>query len=176
MADMLRQHSFPGYLYMIDNGATTTWEHWNARRSRIHNCYNGIGSWFYQALGGIVGDPSQPAYRHFTIQPQLPDSLSFVRVLKPTPYGDITVDWKRSATTFDLRLTVPVGTTATVLCPEALHAESVEMAPRSLNRTGLVFNEKERNRKPDPEPVRFNPAEPIELNSGTHRLIFRLKK
>ena len=99
-----------------------------------------------------------------------------MRALKPTPYGDITVDWKRSASTFDLRLTIPVGTTATVLCPEALNAESVEMAPRSLNRSGLVFNEKERNRKPDPEPTRYNPTDPIELGSGTYRLIYRLKK
>ena len=176
MADMLRQHSFPGYLYMIDNGATTTWEHWNARRSRIHNCYNGIGSWFYQALAGIQGDTTKPAYRHFTIQPQLPDSLTFVRALKPTPYGDITIDWKRSRDTFDLRLIIPVGTTATVLCPEALKAVSVEMAAGRLNRTGPIFNEKERNRKPDPEPTRYNPAEPIELSSGTYRLIYRLKK
>lgn len=176
MADMLRQHSFPGYLYMIDNGATTTWEHWNARRSRIHNCYNGIGSWFYQALAGIQGDTTKPAYRHFTIQPQLPDSLTFVRALKPTPYGDITIDWKRSRDAFDLRLIIPVGTTATVLCPEALKAVSVEMAAGRLNRTGPIFNEKERNRKPDPEPTRYNPAEPIELSSGTYRLIYRLKK
>ena len=147
MADMLKQHSFPGYLYMIDNGATTTWEHWNARRSRIHNCYNGIGSWFYQALAGIQGDTSQSAYRHFFIQPQL-----------------------------DLRLTIPVGTTASVLCPRELNAESVEMAPKNLNRTGLVFNEKQRDRKPDPEPERYKPTEPIELSSGTYRLIYRLKK
>ena len=176
MADMLKQHSFPGYLYMIDNGATTTWEHWNARRSRIHNCYNGIGSWFYQALAGIQGDTSQSAYRHFFIQPQLPDCLTFVRALKPTPYGDIIVDWKRSQSTFDLRLTIPVGTTASVLCPRELNAESVEMAPKNLNRTGLVFNEKQRDRKPDPEPERYKPTEPIELSSGTYRLIYRLKK
>ncbi len=137
MADMLRQHSFPGYLYMIDNGATTTWEHWNARRSRIHNCYNGIGSWFYQALAGIVGDASRPGYRHFTIQPQLPDSLTFVRALKPTPYGDISVDWKRSASTFDLRLTIPAGTTATVLCPEARWhpPDSTAPAPSSTRKS-----------------------------------------
>lgn len=173
MADMLRQHSFPGYLYMIDNGATTTWEHWNARRSRIHNCFNGIGSWFYQALAGIQGDPQQPAYRHFTIQPQLPDSLTYVRALKPTPRGNISVEWKRSSSQFDLRLTIPVGSTATVLPPAGLHPTSVEMAPRSLNRTGPVFNVK---RKPDPEPEHYDPEAPIELPSGTYRLIYRMKK
>ena len=27
MATMLRQRDYPGYLYMIDNGATATWEY-----------------------------------------------------------------------------------------------------------------------------------------------------
>ena len=51
MYSILKKKDYPGYLYMLDNGATTTWEHWNGARSRIHNCYNGIGSWFYQAAG-----------------------------------------------------------------------------------------------------------------------------
>lgn len=50
---MLKKREYPGYLYMLDNGVTTTWEHWNGERSHIHNSYNGIGSWFYQALAGI---------------------------------------------------------------------------------------------------------------------------
>jgi len=57
MATILRQPDYPGYLYMINNGASTTWESWNGKRSRVHNCYNGIGIWFYQALAGT---PSRP--------------------------------------------------------------------------------------------------------------------
>ena len=45
---MLKKRDYPGYLYMIDNGATATWEYWSGERSRVHNCYNGIGTWFYQ--------------------------------------------------------------------------------------------------------------------------------
>ena len=44
--NMLKKRDYPSYLYMLDNGATTTWEHWNGERSHIHNCYNGIGSCF----------------------------------------------------------------------------------------------------------------------------------
>ena len=99
----------------------------------------------------------------------LGDFVSFGRLA-----CDIDVDIIKDA--FDLRLTIPVGTTATVLCPEALKAVSVEMAAGRLNRTGPVFKEKERNRKPDPELTRYNPAEPIELSSGTYRLIYRLRK
>ncbi len=68
MYSILKKKDYPGYLYMLDNGATTTWEHWNGARSRIHNCYNGIGSWFYQALGGILPDENFPGYRHLIIR------------------------------------------------------------------------------------------------------------
>ncbi len=107
MYGMLRQHSYPGYLYMIDHGATGTWEHWDAARSRMHNCYNGIGSWFYQALGGII--PDKPGYRHVILDPQIPKGLEKVEVTKETPYGTIVVrrDGRR------LHFELPVGVTAT---------------------------------------------------------------
>lgn len=116
MATLLRQPDYPGYLYMIDNGATTTWESWGCGmpgkedRSRVHNCYNGIGTWFYQALAGIRPDPEQPGYRHFFIDPQFCGGVEWVRASKPTPYGNITVQIEGDT----LKLTVPDGTTATV--------------------------------------------------------------
>ena len=36
---MLKKKDYPGYLYMIENGATTTWENWSNPRSYIHNCF-----------------------------------------------------------------------------------------------------------------------------------------
>ena len=176
MYDMLKQRSFPGYLYMIENGATTTWEHWNARRSRIHNCYNGIGSWFYQALAGIVPDEDKVAYRHFFIRPQMADGISFVRALQPTPYGDIKVEWNLSKATFDVRLTIPSGTTATLECPASLKAKVAEMPPTSLMRYGLIYNEKQRDRIDAPENEKFPATEPIQLQSGTYRIIYMLKE
>jgi alpha-L-rhamnosidase len=171
MYDMLKQRSFPGYLYMIENNATTTWEHWNARRSRIHNCYNGIGSWFYQALAGIVPDESQPAYRHFYIRPQMADGINFVRALKPTPYGDIMVDWNLSEQTFDIRLTIPPGTTSTLEVPACLKCKEAEMPPTSLMRYGLIYNENQREKKTDTPPTILDATKPIELESGTYRIV-----
>ncbi len=105
---MLKQHSYPGYLYMIDNGATGTWEHWDAARSRLHNCFNGVGSWFYQALGGII--PDEPGYRHISLNPQIPEGLEKVAVTQETPYGTITVCREGRNLHFEL----PVGISATV--------------------------------------------------------------
>lgn len=116
MATMLRQEDYPGYLNMINQGATTTWESWDCGRpgkedrSRVHNCYNGIGTWFYQALAGIRPDPGQPGYRHYFIDPQSCGGVEWVRASNPTPYGNITVQIEGDT----LKLTVPDGTTATV--------------------------------------------------------------
>ena len=106
---LLKQHGYPGYLHMLDNGATGVWEHWDGRRSHLHNCYNGIGSWFYQGLGGII--PDEPGYRHVTIDPQVPEGLEWVKVSQETPYGTIRV--YRHGDTLEGEL--PVGVTATVL-------------------------------------------------------------
>lgn len=117
MATMLRQRDYPGYLYMIDNGATATWEYWSGERSRVHNCYNGVGLWFYQGLGGIVPDPSAPAYSHFYIDPQLPEGVEWVDVTKETPYGTVAVKWRRDDTGVIYDMIIPSGTQATVIPP-----------------------------------------------------------
>ena len=116
MATILRQEDYPGYLNMINQGATTTWESWDCGRpgkedrSRVHNCYNGIGIWFYQALAGIRPDPEQPGYKHFFVDPQPCEGVDWVRCTKPTQYGDIRVEINDNV----LRLIVPEGATATL--------------------------------------------------------------
>ena len=116
MATLLRQPDYPGYLHMINQGATTTWESWDCGRpgkedrSRVHNCYNGIGIWFYQALAGIRPDPAHPGYKHFFIDPQPCEGISHVLATKPTVYGDIRVEINGNK----LNVTVPNGTTATL--------------------------------------------------------------
>jgi alpha-L-rhamnosidase len=118
MYSMLKKKDYPGYLYMLENGATTTWEHWNGARSRIHNCYNGIGSWFYQAVGGIQPDERSPGYRHFVINPQVAEGVTWANTSKETPYGTVSVKWKIEDKLFRMDMEIPVGSTASVAIPE----------------------------------------------------------
>ncbi len=118
MYKMLKKREYPGYLYMIDNGADFTWEHWNGARSRVHNCYNGIGSWFYQALAGITPDQEHPGYRHIIIRPQIVDGIDWVKTSKDTPYGRLMVNWEKRADKFVMEVTIPVGSTATLYLPD----------------------------------------------------------
>ena len=127
MATILRQEDYPGYLYMIKHGATTTWESWDCGRpgkedrSRVHNCYNGIGIWFYQALAGIRPDPEQPGYKHFFVDPQPVEGVDWVRATKPTPYGTIRVEIDVAT----LKLSVPQGLSAT-LFPGTPHERTLQ--------------------------------------------------
>jgi len=131
MATILRQPDYPGYLNMINQGSSTTWESWDCGRpgkedrSRVHNCYNGIGIWFYQALAGIRPDPERPGYTHFFVDPQPCNGVDWVHSTKPLADDTITVEINYSHTGTSTNTStaapagtmivhVPYGTTATV--------------------------------------------------------------
>jgi len=117
--NILKKRDYPGYLHMIDNGASTTWEYWSGERSRIHNCYNGVGQWFYQAVGGIRTDEENPGYKHFYIEPQIPTGVTWAKTKIDSPYGVISVNWeKSSADKMTMKVDVPVGCKATVILPQ----------------------------------------------------------
>lgn len=118
MYKMLKQPDYPGYLHMINNNATTTWEYWNGERSRVHNCYNGIGNWFYQAVGGIRVDDTKPGYQHVFIDPQIPQGVTWANTTKESPYGTIIVNWKLKENNRIMHIVLPVGVEASVAVPE----------------------------------------------------------
>lgn len=122
-----RNNALTNTLTQSHNNAFTTWESWDCGRpgkedrSRVHNCYNGIGIWFYQALAGIRPDPEQPGYKHFFIDPQPCPGVDWVKCTKPTLYGDIKVEIRSGK----LKVVVPYGTTATVF-PSTPRERTVE--------------------------------------------------
>lgn len=122
---MLKKKDYPGYLYMIENGATTTWEEWENPRSCIHNCFNGIGSWFYEAVGGIRMDVNYPAFQKVIIQPQIPEGITWANTTRETPFGPIVVNWKLENSKFNMQVEIPVGSTAKIIIPENIQNYSL---------------------------------------------------
>ena len=115
---MLKKKTYPGYLYMLENGATTTWEHWNGARSRIHNCYNGVGQWFYQSVGGIRQIDGKTAYSEFLIDPQIPTGITWAKTQIETPKGLVRVHWEILGNQMKMNIEVPVGSIAKVNYPK----------------------------------------------------------
>lgn len=117
MYSMLKKQDYPGYLHMINNGATATWEYWSGERSRVHNCYNGIGTWFYRAIGGIIPDETSPGYRHIYINPQISEGVTWAQTTKESPYGTIAVKWEVKDNKQTMHISLPVGVKATLSVP-----------------------------------------------------------
>ena len=138
---ILKKRDYPGYLYMIDNGATATWEYWSGERSRVHNCYNGIGTWFYQAVGGIRPDEAAPGYRHVYIDPQIPNGVTWAKTTKESPYGTIIVNWELKNRLLNLQVSVPSGTTATVCIPDAAVSCKMNKKKVSVEKKTIAVEE-----------------------------------
>lgn len=124
---MLKKRDYPGYLYMMDHGATLTWEEWDGERSQLHNCYNSVGSWFMQALTGICPDEDEPGYKHVIIRPQWVEGITWVKASKETPLGTVESAWKYEEDQFSWDLVIPVGCRATVYLPNGF--DHVELSP-----------------------------------------------
>jgi alpha-L-rhamnosidase len=114
---MTSQTDFPGWGYMLAQGATTSWEDWRGRQSNIHDTLISIGSWFIQGIGGIRIDPNAPGFQHFLVKPALVGDLTFARTSYQSIHGQIVSDWKIENGMLHMDVTVPAGTTATVYVP-----------------------------------------------------------
>jgi alpha-L-rhamnosidase len=122
--EIATQKDYPGWGYMIEQGATTIWELWNgntadpAMNSGNHVMQIGdLGIWMYAYLGGIRSDPEQPGFRRTIIQPVMPKALTYVETSHNSMYGKIAASWKRAGERLSLNVTVPANTTALVYVP-----------------------------------------------------------
>jgi alpha-L-rhamnosidase len=121
--DVATQTTYPSWGYMIANGATTLWELWQNKvgpsmNSHNHPMLGSIGSWFYQALGGINVDPRAPGYRGILIRPQIVRDLTSVSATVETLRGPVTSSWTHTPGIVTLEVTVPVGSIAQVVIPK----------------------------------------------------------
>jgi alpha-L-rhamnosidase len=117
--EMANKTDFPSWGYMLEQGATTSWEAWDGSDSHIHDTFISIGSWFIQGIGGIRIDEKSPGFRHFFIQPEIGGDLTFARTSYQSSYGKIVSNWRINRGRLILSIAVPVGTTATVHIPSA---------------------------------------------------------
>jgi alpha-L-rhamnosidase len=108
---------YPGWGYMVENGATTFWEQWNGYWSQIHSCFASADNWLYHGLAGIRPDPSGPGFKKIIIEPAVVGDITWVKAHHDSPYGRIAVNWTREAGKLVLDVEVPPNTTATVHVP-----------------------------------------------------------
>lgn len=136
----------PGWIWWLDQGATTLWEQWNGTESRNHIMFGDVSAWFYKAIAGIRPDPQAPGFKHFDIIPHPLGDLTWARAEYDSVRGRIVSDWRRKDGMFQLRLVVPANTTATVYLPGTA-ATQVREGRREITAVGdLHFVRQEADR------------------------------
>jgi alpha-L-rhamnosidase len=114
-----QKREYPGWGYMVEQGATTLWEQWNGFWSQIHSCFASADTWLYQGLAGIRPDPAAPGFKRIIIKPAVVGDLTWVKCHHDSPYGRIVSNWKREGQKLTMEVTIPANTTATVHVPVA---------------------------------------------------------
>ena len=126
--DLLLNHSFPGWLYSVDQGATTIWERWNSytkdkgfgpvsMNSFNHYAYGSVLAWMYRTAAGIAPDSSAPGFRKIRMSPKPDRRLGFVKAEYRSAAGLVKSAWRYEGDKWTWEFTVPEGATASVTLP-----------------------------------------------------------
>lgn len=137
---MVNQKTFPGWGHMLQNGATTLWEHWEGSDntfSHNHPMFGSVSQWFYHWLGGIQPDPEAVGFDRIIIRPQVVEGLDWVRSSYHSVRGNIVSQWRREGDRFQLELEIPVNTTALVHLP-ASTGEQIKESGQPVSQSAGV--------------------------------------
>lgn len=122
---LILNREFPGWLYSVDNGATTIWERWDGfvkgrgfqdpgMNSLNHWAFGAVGEWMMKTIIGITPDENAPGYKHFFVTTQSGGNLEWAKGSLDTAYGRIELEWHTRVSHIEIQITVPPNTSATI--------------------------------------------------------------
>ena len=133
--DAMNKTTQPSYGWWVENGNTTSWEGWSRPGSGNHPMFGGGLVWFYRKLAGMNADPENPIYKQIIFRPQPVADLTYAAYSDLTPYGEAGIRWDILEDQFEMEVTVPVGSTATVYVPADDISEVLEGGKRITEDT-----------------------------------------
>jgi alpha-L-rhamnosidase len=116
---IMNQKTYPGWGYMLEQGATTLWERWEGARSQIHSTLLAAGEWFPRVLGGIRPDESGPGFRRVIIDPRPVGGVTWAKTTYDTAQGLVATEWRVKNGKLTLNVNIPANATALVRVPGA---------------------------------------------------------
>jgi alpha-L-rhamnosidase len=115
---VVSQRDFPSWGHMLDEGATTLWEHWEFSDntfSHNHPMFGSVCDWFARKLAGLsLG--AQPST--FKIAPSPCGDVTWARAWHDAPAGRVEVAWRIEGGQFLLDLVLPPNTRAVITFPQ----------------------------------------------------------
>ncbi len=119
LVKLLKNPEYPGWGYMLEKGATTVWERWEAdvgsdMHSFNHPMFGSYDGFFYNYLAGIRTEECGNAFGEIVVAPCFAEGISWVRGSLLTLRGEICVYWERTETGARLEIATPANTRLTV--------------------------------------------------------------
>lgn len=119
---LLLQEEYPSWLYEVNHGATTIWEHWDGIRddgtfwstdmnSYNHYAYGSVVDWLYSVVGGIKPIEEKAGFKEVVIAPVPDKRLGSINVSFDTAYGTIKSAWHYEDDRVCYEITTPVKAT-----------------------------------------------------------------
>ncbi len=118
--EIVNSTSYPGWGFMIDNGATTIWETWKESDntfSNNHPMFGTVSEWFFRWLGGIRPQEEFPGFKEFTLAPFTPEGLESANSTYHSPFGRIVSNWQKEKEGVNYSFTIPGESIANVSIP-----------------------------------------------------------
>ncbi|MHB0955409.1 MAG: family 78 glycoside hydrolase catalytic domain [Pirellulaceae bacterium] len=133
---LFQSREFPSWGYEVEQGATTIWERWDsytkedgfgrhnaAMNSFAHYSFGAVCEWMFRTLAGVESDGT--GYRKISIRPTPPSPgsnaerkpIDWVKASYRSVQGQIVSNWRVTGQQFDLQVTIPANTTATLYLP-----------------------------------------------------------
>ena len=115
---LLLQEEYPSWLFSVNMGATTIWEHWDGMRedgtmwsddmnSFNHYAYGSVASWMYETMAGIKIDENKVGFENVILCPKTDDRLDWVEASIDTAYGTVSSKWERMGGKTEYTFKVP---------------------------------------------------------------------
>lgn len=117
---LLLQEAYPSWLFSVNMGATTMWEHWDGindkgevwskdMNSFNHYAYGSVADWVYEKAAGIQLDEKNPGFAAVTVAP-IPDKrLGMLEASIDTRHGTVSSMWYYKDGKCRYEITVPVN-------------------------------------------------------------------
>jgi alpha-L-rhamnosidase len=126
--EMVTNTTYPGWGYMVEQGATTIWESWSleAKCGNVESMimWATVDEFFYNDLAGIRGPEYYgpravaPGWTEIHIEPFVPRDLNAARGSIRTGHGVVAASWRKTPDRIELVAEIPVNTTAQVSVPK----------------------------------------------------------
>ena len=130
------QKDYPGWIYMVREGATTLWERWEpifceGMNSHNHIMLGSIDQWFYTYVAGLA--PLAPGWREIALSPAFLQQIDHASATVDTPYGQASLQWERRDGTVVVTIRIPSGTDGYLFLPPELNLLEFLLKPTGVD-------------------------------------------